>query len=90
MTIDTTGEDDSNDDIFISEEKISMLDPILVKRIEHPARSVFCVHKTCFDAEVFFKCKITSLLWKCPLCLVRINGIQVSLIIINTYPFIHH
>ncbi|KAI8888912.1 hypothetical protein K501DRAFT_320626 [Backusella circina FSU 941] len=73
---DTTEEEDGDDDIFIAEERISMLDPILVKRIEHPARSVFCTHKTCFDAEVFFKCKIIALLWQCPLCLVRINGIQ--------------
>lgn len=58
---------------------MSVLDPIMLSRIEHPTRCIFCTHNTCFDAEVFFKFQVTSMQWKCPICLVKIRGIQVPI-----------
>lgn len=56
-----------------------MLDPISLARIQHPARCIFCTHKTSFDAVTFFKFQVNSMIWNCPICSVRIRGIQVGI-----------
>lgn len=56
---------------------MSVSDPIMLNRIEHPARCIFCSHNASFDAKVFFKFQVTSMNWKCPICLIKIRGIQV-------------
>ncbi|KAG2199373.1 hypothetical protein INT47_001555 [Mucor saturninus] len=69
-------EDDDNVEIFTGGEYVSVSDPIMLTRIEHPARCIFCTHNTTFDAKVFFKFQVTSMNWRCPICLVKIRGIQ--------------
>ncbi|KAG2236937.1 hypothetical protein BDF21DRAFT_448642 [Thamnidium elegans] len=69
-------EDDKDIEVYTGGEYVSVLDPIMLSRIEHPTRCIFCTHNTCFDAEVFFKFQVTSMQWKCPICLVKIRGIQ--------------
>ena len=61
----------------MEDEYVSVMDPILLSIIQHPARCIFCTHSTCFDANVFFKFQVTSMNWQCPICCVKIRGIQV-------------
>ncbi|GAN01062.1 hypothetical protein MAM1_0004d00493 [Mucor ambiguus] len=68
--------DDQDLEIFSGDEVVSVLDPIGLARIQHPARCIFCTHKTTFDAVTFFKFQVTSMIWNCPICSVRIRGIQ--------------
>ncbi|KAG1094770.1 hypothetical protein G6F42_018691 [Rhizopus arrhizus] len=70
--------DDQDVEIFTGDEVVSMLDPISLARIQHPARCIFCTHKTSFDAVTFFKFQANSMIWNCPICSVRIRGIQVD------------
>ncbi|CAO3624099.1 unnamed protein product [Cunninghamella blakesleeana] len=72
----TTDEDDEEEEIMMGNEFISLMDPILLTKIEHPTRSIFCKHVSCFDAICFFKCIISDQLWTCPICNVQIRGIQ--------------
>ncbi|KAL9537916.1 hypothetical protein MBANPS3_011353 [Mucor bainieri] len=68
--------DDQDVEILTGDEVVSVLDPISLARIEHPARCIFCTHKATFDAVTFFKFQVTSMIWNCPICSVRIRGIQ--------------
>ncbi|CAO3683914.1 unnamed protein product [Rhizopus microsporus] len=67
---------EEDDDIVAGDEVVSMMDPILLSIIQHPARCIFCTHRTCFDAQVFFRFQINSMNWQCPICCVKIRGIQ--------------
>ncbi|KAI9480462.1 MAG: hypothetical protein EXX96DRAFT_562816 [Benjaminiella poitrasii] len=69
-------QEDDNLEIFTGNEVITLLDPITLQKIQHPTRCIFCKHNTCFDAIVFFKFQVKSMSWKCPLCFVKIRGIQ--------------
>ncbi|KAI8075445.1 uncharacterized protein B0P05DRAFT_597845 [Gilbertella persicaria] len=76
---DAAGEEqgeEEEEEVFAGGEIVSMLDPILLSRIQHPTRCIFCTHNTCFDAQVFFDLQVTSMQWKCPVCSVKIRGIQ--------------
>lgn len=81
--LDHKGEDEDEEnneiEIYTGGEYVSVMDPIALSRIQHPARCIFCTHKTCFDAKVFFEFQVISMLWKCPICLVKIRGIQVGI-----------
>ncbi|CAO3609396.1 unnamed protein product [Cunninghamella echinulata] len=86
--------DPENDDeeIIMGSEYISLMDPIMLTRIEHPTRSIFCRHVSCFDAKCFFNCFRDDQLWTCPICDLQIRGIQDLYIdyplkrAITTYP----
>ncbi|KAI7898406.1 uncharacterized protein BX663DRAFT_525181 [Cokeromyces recurvatus] len=84
--------DDDDIEVYTGAEVISMLDPISLEKIQHPTRCIFCKHNTCFDAVVFFKFQVKSMNWKCPLCYIKIRGIQDLYIdyqlksILNKYP----
>ncbi|KAI8980918.1 hypothetical protein BDB01DRAFT_796081 [Pilobolus umbonatus] len=67
---------EEDDVVIMSNEVIDMMDPVSLEKINHPARCIFCTHNTCFDASVFFQFQISSLHWQCPICSVKINGIQ--------------
>ncbi|KAI8366476.1 hypothetical protein EDC96DRAFT_607955 [Choanephora cucurbitarum] len=69
-------EQQEDDEILAGDEVVSMLDPIILARIQHPTRCIFCTHNTCFDAKVFFDLQVNSMQWKCPICSVKIRGIQ--------------
>lgn len=71
-------ENDPDDEISSSGEFISVLDPLMLSKINHPARGVFCTHNTCFDAKEFFRFEANSMRWKCPVCQINLRGIQVS------------
>jgi hypothetical protein len=71
-------QDDDAVEIYAGDEVVSVLDPISLAVIQHPARCIFCTHNTCFDANVFFKFQIKSMHWKCPVCSVKVRGIQVK------------
>lgn len=77
--------DDQDVEIFSGNEVVSVLDPISLTRIQHPARCIFCTHKTTFDAVTFFKFQVTSMIWNCPICSVRIRGIQVGFSLLNSF-----
>lgn len=79
IEVEADNDDDDDDDIevYTGEEVVSMLDPISIAKIQHPTRCIFCKHNTSFDAVTFFEFQITSMNWKCPLCQVKIRGIQV-------------
>ncbi|KAI8642553.1 hypothetical protein BD408DRAFT_443430 [Parasitella parasitica] len=69
-------QDDQDVEIFTGDEIVSVLDPITLAKIEHPARCIFCTHNTSFDAITFFKLQVNFMMWSCPICSVRIRGIQ--------------
>ncbi|KAI9259915.1 hypothetical protein BY458DRAFT_440350, partial [Sporodiniella umbellata] len=64
-------------EIIAGDEYVSITDPILLSPIQHPARCTFCTHHACFDAMVFLKFQSTFMQWKCPICNIKIRGIQV-------------
>ncbi|CAO3589553.1 unnamed protein product [Absidia cylindrospora] len=69
-------DDDTDDELTMGNEYISLMDPILLTKVNHPARGIFCRHATCFDAKCFFQCYIPQQLWTCPICHIQIRGIQ--------------
>ncbi|KAI8987956.1 hypothetical protein BDF20DRAFT_297121 [Mycotypha africana] len=69
-------EADNDGEIMAKEEVVSVLDPIHLGRIEHPARCIFCTHSTTFDAIQFFRFEIKSTHWRCPICFVQIRGLE--------------
>ncbi|KAG0868924.1 hypothetical protein G6F16_007677 [Rhizopus arrhizus] len=69
-------EEEEEEEVLLEDEYVSVMDPILLSIIQHPARCIFCTHSTCFDANVFFKFQVTSMNWQCPICCVKIRGIQ--------------
>lgn len=70
--------DDDVVEVYAGNEVISVLDPITLSIVQHPARCIFCTHNTCFDAKVFFEFQVKSMQWKCPICSVKIRGVQVE------------
>lgn len=80
---DVEEDNDEVKEICLGGEFISVLDPLMLSKIEHPTRCIFCTHNTCFDAHVFFRFQVTSMQWNCPVCLIKIRGIQVH----NNYFF---
>ncbi|KAF7729644.1 SUMO ligase siz1 [Apophysomyces ossiformis] len=75
---DTVPDDDEEEEeeILMGDQRVSVCDPILLSRIEHPARSVYCTHVACFDALAFFKCEVGRRTWQCPYCSVQIRSIE--------------
>ncbi|KAI8086577.1 uncharacterized protein BX664DRAFT_336187 [Halteromyces radiatus] len=74
--IDDNNSDDDDDDLVMGNEYISLMDPIMLTKIQHPTRSIFCRHTSCFDAISFFKCHKEQQQWTCPLCYIHIRGIR--------------
>ncbi|KAI8384630.1 uncharacterized protein BYT42DRAFT_563136 [Radiomyces spectabilis] len=64
------------EDLVMGDETISLLDPIMLSRIQHPARGIFCNHAACFDACFFFQCQLNIRVWQCPQCFIYIKGMQ--------------
>ncbi|KAG0741880.1 hypothetical protein G6F29_010035 [Rhizopus arrhizus] len=85
-------EEEEEEEVLLEDEYVSVMDPILLSIIQHPARCIFCTHSTCFDANVFFKFQVTSMNWQCPICCVKIRGIQdlyidyQTKVALNKYP----
>ncbi|KAG0166694.1 SUMO ligase siz1, partial [Apophysomyces sp. BC1034] len=69
-------EEDEEDELVMGDQQISVCDPIMLSRIQHPARSIYCTHVACFDALVFFKCEVGVRVWQCPQCAVQIRSIE--------------
>ncbi|OAD80148.1 MIZ-type zinc finger transcription factor [Phycomyces blakesleeanus NRRL 1555(-)] len=70
------GGEDEDDDIVVGDEFVSAMDPILLSRMEHPARGIYCTHAACFDASIFYSLVARMKAWKCPHCFIQIKGIQ--------------
>ncbi|KAI7880594.1 hypothetical protein K492DRAFT_195055 [Lichtheimia hyalospora FSU 10163] len=72
------GYDDKNeeDELILGDQSISLLDPMLLSRLEYPARGIYCTHASCFDARVFFLCQLLRRVWKCYICNVQYKSIQ--------------
>jgi hypothetical protein len=54
--------------IVQSDEVVSLIDNVTLKRIEIPAKSKQCKHKACFDLKSFLLFAHTCRCWNCPLC----------------------
>ncbi len=59
---------EDDDDLEDLEQNFSLLDPLAFTRLEHPGRSVHCVHGQCFDMEVFLGFARDSRNFNCPIC----------------------
>ncbi|KAI8060482.1 hypothetical protein BC940DRAFT_337539 [Gongronella butleri] len=67
---------DDNDDIVCGKEYISLMDPIMLTKIQHPCKSIFCRHRSCFDAKLYFELMTQQQDWACPICHIRLRGSQ--------------
>ncbi|KAH7719713.1 MIZ zinc finger family protein [Aphelenchoides avenae] len=47
---------------------LSLICPIMKKRIVHPARGVNCNHMECFDLSAYLGSQISKPFWECPVC----------------------
>lgn len=74
------GYNDKNDgeeeELILGDQSISLLDPMLLSRLQYPARGIYCTHASCFDARVFFLCQLSRRVWKCYICNVQYKSIQ--------------
>lgn len=70
-------EDDSEEE----EDMVSLIDPISSSRIQHPVKSLYCRHRSCFDAAIFFERNAEIKLWHCPICFVHIKNTEVSFLV---------
>ncbi|KAJ3237929.1 SUMO ligase siz1 [Chytriomyces hyalinus] len=69
-----------DDDICLTEEHVSLKDPVTRCRINTPARSRQCRHPQCFDLEYYLQLNQTHPTWMCPVCnkLAPINEVFVD------------
>lgn len=80
------GEDGDEDELVLlnENETISALDPLMISRIEHPARGIYCRHAACFDLLVLFQCqqlnkdhkKREDVFHSCPHCGHELKSVQ--------------
>ncbi|CEI85683.1 hypothetical protein G6F70_005651 [Rhizopus microsporus] len=78
MTCMSTYVDDKGKRSFDMEmiEPTPLQDPLTQKRLQHPVKSIFCKHKSCFDASTFFDHHADLQLWHCPICFVQIKHLE--------------
>ncbi|ORX43097.1 hypothetical protein DM01DRAFT_1411692 [Hesseltinella vesiculosa] len=85
-------QDDEDDDLVCGREYISLMDPVMLSKIHHPCKSIFCRHASCFDAKCYFDLMKQQQAWACPLCHIQLRGSQDLFIdyplkrMIATYP----
>ncbi|KAH8550225.1 hypothetical protein BGW37DRAFT_77169 [Umbelopsis sp. PMI_123] len=74
----TTADDDSSnaDACMLSDEVVSLRDPVTLVRISVPGKGIHCMHSGCFDIETFLQFHEYTREWKCPHCFDKINGVQ--------------
>ncbi|KAJ3031519.1 UNVERIFIED_CONTAM: SUMO ligase siz1 [Siphonaria sp. JEL0065] len=58
----------TDDDICLTEEHVSLKDPVTRMRITVPARGNACRHPQCFDLEYYLCLNQTHPTWTCPVC----------------------
>ncbi|KAI9331493.1 hypothetical protein BDR26DRAFT_922107 [Obelidium mucronatum] len=58
----------TDDDICLTEEHVSLKDPVTRSRITVPARGNLCRHPQCFDLEYYLQLNQTHPTWTCPVC----------------------
>ncbi|KAI8622006.1 hypothetical protein BC830DRAFT_1224163 [Chytriomyces sp. MP71] len=70
----------ADDDICLTEEHVSLKDPVTRCRINVPARSRQCRHPQCFDLEYYLQLNQTHPTWSCPVCskMAPINEVFVD------------
>lgn len=68
--------DEEEEELILGDQSISLLDPMLLSRLQYPARGIYCTHASCFDARVFFLCQLSRRVWKCYICNVQYKSIQ--------------
>lgn len=68
--------DEEEEELILGDQSISLLDPMLLSRLQYPARGIYCTHASCFDARVFFLCQLLRRVWKCYICNIQYKSIQ--------------
>ncbi|KAI7870458.1 hypothetical protein BDF14DRAFT_1774413 [Spinellus fusiger] len=68
--------ENDDDDVKVENEVVSVLDPIMISRQQHPARGIYCTHVVCFEATSFYNVMTRLKVWTCPHCFVQIKGAQ--------------
>ena len=66
----------------VNEEVLSLRDPMTLKRIKNPCRTMHCKHLACFDLKIFLENqKAMKKEWKCPCCKISTD---LSSLIVDT------
>ncbi|KAJ3287721.1 SUMO ligase siz1 [Rhizoclosmatium sp. JEL0117] len=70
----------ADDDVCLTEEHVSLKDPVTRCRITVPARGNHCRHPQCFDLEYYLRLNQTHPTWSCPICskLAPLNEVFVD------------
>ena len=55
-------------EVVVDKATASLLDPVTLKRIKYPVRSVSCSHLSAFDLETYIHFCSSSRIWVCPEC----------------------
>ncbi|KAI9480874.1 MAG: hypothetical protein EXX96DRAFT_481419, partial [Benjaminiella poitrasii] len=91
-TSSSTSSEEEYDESSESYQTISLVDSVTGQRIQHPAKSIHCKHRACFDAASFFDQYEDIKIWHCPICHVHIRGFEelridyLTKILLNQYP----
>ncbi|EGV66447.1 hypothetical protein CANTEDRAFT_91613 [Yamadazyma tenuis ATCC 10573] len=71
--------DNTDDDISVGIEKVSLKCPLSYARIRLPVKSEQCDHTGCFDAYSFLALQEQISTWKCPICQKRISAEELRI-----------
>ncbi|CAH6723525.1 hypothetical protein CLIB1444_16S00760 [[Candida] jaroonii] len=64
---------ENEDEISISNIKVSLVDTVTLARIKTAVKSKNCEHFQCFDLTMFLQLQQQSYYWACPVCSVKFN-----------------
>jgi len=64
---------EASDDIVCDEMKISIRDPLSLRRIEVPVRGTGCRHPQCVDLETYLEYSHCTKQWQCPICMMPLR-----------------
>jgi hypothetical protein len=60
-------------DLAPGPETLTLKDPISMKRIDLPCKSIRCQHTSCFDVAIFLTLNEQTPTWNCPICACYIS-----------------
>jgi hypothetical protein len=60
---------DDDDEIEEMTQMVSLTCPLMIDRINVPAKGIHCKHTSCFDLKTFLLLAHESYNWQCPICL---------------------
>jgi hypothetical protein len=62
-------QEDDDDEIEEVTNSVSLICPLMIDRLQVPAKGVHCKHANAFDLKMFLQLAEQSFNWQCPICL---------------------